>query len=139
MDRHDSRLARSRAAFLKTMAEISGLPADEVERDAVAVLCALEHRLFGSAPRKLEAQLPELIREQVQGCRLHAGQAPARLHADEFFHFVADHLDRTPKEAEAITERVFRALRLQLSPGETDHVIAQLPKDLAALWRPRAT
>lgn len=116
------------------MSEITGLPRPEAEAAAVAVLCALEHRLFGSAPRKLEAQLPSRIREQIQGCHLHAGAPARKLTPDEFFHFVGEHLQKTPKQAEPITQHVFRALRIQLSAGEAEHVIAQLPKELQALW-----
>lgn len=135
-DRHESHSSRSQAAFLVTVSRVTKLPVDEAEAAAVAVLCALEHRLFGSAPRKLEAQLPSRLRERVQGCRLHAGQPPRKLSRGEFLHFVGDHLHKTPEESELITQGVFQALQIQLSPGETEHVIAQLPRSIARLWTP---
>ena len=37
-------------------------------------------------------------------------------------------------EARAATVAVFTALKKQISPGETDDVLAQLPKDLKEVW-----
>jgi uncharacterized protein (DUF2267 family) len=40
----------------------------------------------------------------------------------------------TPREARWVTLAVFAALKEQLSPGEAEDVLAQLPKDLKEVW-----
>jgi uncharacterized protein (DUF2267 family) len=40
----------------------------------------------------------------------------------------------TAQEAQWLILAVFAALKLQLSPGEAEDVMAQLPKDLKEVW-----
>lgn len=135
--RHESRTGSTYKAFLRHLAAVSGMSEDQAERAAVAVLCALEQRLFAGEARHLEAQLPSKLRELIHRCPLHAGSAPHRFGREEFFRIVAEDFGPTD-DLERIARTVIGAVRDQISPGEAEDVASQLPHDLRELWQTAA-
>lgn len=100
-----------------------------------AVLHALRDRVSPQEAGHLAAQLPTLVR----GIYFEAwspGKAPERTHDEEFFlAAVGDKLRDHPEvDPGAATRAVFALLHRHVSPGEIDHVIANLPRDLHGLW-----
>jgi hypothetical protein len=58
-----------------------------------------------------------------------------KLHRSEFLERIRQDAGLlTARQAEWLTVAVFSALKAQLSEGETEDVLAQLPKDLKELW-----
>ena len=58
-----------------------------------------------------------------------------KMHRKEFYARV--HRDaglESEREARQVTNAVFAALKEQLSPGEADDILGQLPKDLKTVW-----
>jgi uncharacterized protein (DUF2267 family) len=80
------------------------------------------------------AQLPTELKE-VWGEGEPAGRPPAKMNREEFYQRVKDGTGvASSAEARWITLAVFGALQKQLSPGEAEDVLAQLPKELKELW-----
>ncbi|WP_441287611.1 DUF2267 domain-containing protein [Sorangium sp. KYC3313] len=50
---------------------------------------------------------------------------------------VAEHLDTTPTQAEAVARAVFSAIQAELPEEEVIAVESQLPSDLKELWSRR--
>jgi uncharacterized protein (DUF2267 family) len=60
---------------------------------------------------------------------------PLKLHRREFYDRVKRQADlATVRKAELVTDAVFAALKEQLSKGEADDILTQLPRDLKAVW-----
>jgi uncharacterized protein (DUF2267 family) len=113
----------------------AGLDSLQDSRDATAaVLRALRDRLTPEEAEHAAAQLPRELK------RLWAGGPPAlrrpvKLHRREFLERVrVDAGLKSLTQAEMVTDAVFAALKEQLSPGEADDVLAQLPRDLKRQW-----
>jgi uncharacterized protein (DUF2267 family) len=84
--------------------------------------------------RQAAAQLPR----ELQIVR-RSGEAPQRrpvkMHRREFYDRVRGEAGlASPMEARSVTHAIFGALKDQLSSGEADHVLSQLPKDLKGVW-----
>jgi uncharacterized protein (DUF2267 family) len=63
------------------------------------------------------------------------GRRPVKMHRKEFYARVKrDAAIESIREARFFTIAVFAALKAQLSPGEADDVMAQLPRDLKEIW-----
>jgi uncharacterized protein (DUF2267 family) len=124
------------AAFHENVSRISR----ERDRDLVthataSILRALRDRLTFGEAQQLAAQLPAELRMEWK-----RGQAcvrqPVKMHLDEFLERVMTEVGLpSPREAEWMVRAVFAPLKEQISPGEADDVLAQLPTDLKALWR----
>ncbi len=107
---------------------------EAVKRGTAAVFHALRDRLTPEEADQAVAQLPrdlKLVWEQ--------GDAPARkpvkLHRKEFYDRVKREAGLASiREARFLTIGVFAALKAQLSPGEADDILAQLPRDLKEIW-----
>jgi uncharacterized protein (DUF2267 family) len=68
-----------------------------------------------------------------------SGEAPERrpvkMHRREFYDRVRGEARLTSLvDARSVTQAIFGALKDQLSPGEADDVLSQLPKDLKTVW-----
>ena len=60
---------------------------------------------------------------------------PLRLHRREFLERVRLDADlRSTVQAELVTDAVFAAMKEQISEGEADDIMAQLPRDLKTQW-----
>jgi uncharacterized protein (DUF2267 family) len=107
---------------------------EAVKRGTAAVLQALRDRLTPEEARQAAAQLPrELKRTWLAGDA--PGRRPVKMHRKEFYERVRrDAGIPSVREARFFTIAVFAALKAQLSPGEADDVMAQLPRDLKEVW-----
>jgi uncharacterized protein (DUF2267 family) len=105
-----------------------------VERATAAVLHALRDRLTMNEADQVFAQLPEDLKV-VWASGEGAVRAPIKMDRDAFYA-------RVGREARLSSQRetrwmilaVFAAIKEQISPGEAEDVMAQLPKDLKELW-----
>ena len=107
---------------------------EAVKRGTAAVLHALRDRLTAEEARQAAAQLPrELGRIWTEGDR--EGRRPVKMHRKAFYERVQQEAAiASLREARFFTIAVFAALKGQLSPGEADDVMAQLPRDLKEVW-----
>jgi uncharacterized protein (DUF2267 family) len=63
------------------------------------------------------------------------GREPIKMHRKAFYERVQREAGlKTVREARLLTIGVFTALKEQLSGGEADDVLAQLPRDLKDVW-----
>lgn len=121
--------------FFQRIAEATGkVPPEVVERATAAVFHTLRDRLTREEAEQVVAQLPGELKTLW-----HAGERPDRtpekMHLIEFLERVKRGAGlRSPREARWMTIVVFGALKQQISPGEADDVLAQLPRDLKDLW-----
>ncbi len=107
---------------------------DEARAATAAVLHALRDRLTPREAQQAAAQLPRGLKE-VWRAGSTTAWPPIKMHRHDF-------LERVKAEAGlgdlATTERavvaVFAALKEQLSDGESDDILAQLPRDLKRVW-----
>ena len=122
------------AFYRKVIEETGQTDREAVKRGTSAVLRALRDRLTPEEARQAAAQLPrELKRIWAEGDV--PGRKPAKMHRKEFY----DRVRRAAalgsvREARFLTIAVFAALKEQLSPGEAEDVMAQLPRDLKEVW-----
>jgi uncharacterized protein (DUF2267 family) len=112
----------------------AGIESLEESRQATAaVLRALRDRLTPEEAAQAAAQLPaELKRLWASG---RPSPRPIKLHRREFLQRVQ--LDgglTSLNQAEMVTDAVFAALKEQLSEGEADDILSQLPRDLKTQW-----
>lgn len=125
----------STLAFYRRVLDETGNPDREaVKRGTAAVLHALRDRLMPSEARQAAAQLPRGLKDVWN-----AGEArdrkPVKMHRKEFYERVRREAGlKNVREARFLTIGVFAALKAQLSAGEADDVVAQLPKDLKEVW-----
>jgi uncharacterized protein (DUF2267 family) len=125
----------STMTFYRTVMTTSGKDNRELaKRATAAVFHALRDRLTPEEADQVVAQLPiELKDVWEQGER--EGRRPVKLHRAEFLERVKQDADLASiKEARWMTLAVFAALKESVSPGESEDVWAQLPKDLKELW-----
>lgn len=133
--RHESRTSSTYKQFLKDLCSVGDMNEEDAERSAVSVLCALEQRIMRNEAEDMEAQLPFKLQQLLHRCEIHEGEVPKRFGREEFIQMVAADLKAEPEQAEAIARAVFTTVRNQISEGEAEDVAAQLPPDLADLWR----
>jgi len=106
----------------------------QARRATAAVLQALRDRLTPDEARQAAAQLPrELKAMWAQGDA--PGRRPLRLHRKAFYERVRTQAELvSARQAEVVTDAVFAALKDQISSGEADDIVAQLPRDLKVVW-----
>ena len=107
---------------------------EEARRATAAVLHALHDRLTPDEAAHAAAQLPRELKTLWGG-----GQPPLdrplKLHRREFLERVRLQAGLlSMAQAEQVTDAVFAALKDQLSDGEVDDIMAQLPRDLKRQW-----
>jgi uncharacterized protein (DUF2267 family) len=122
-------------SFYRTVIDETGQTDREaVKRGTAAVLHALRDRLTVEEARQAAAQLPrELKRIWAEGEA--PGRKPVKMRRPAFYERVRrDGAIASVREARFFTIAVFAALKAQLSPGEADDVMAQLPHDLKEVW-----
>jgi uncharacterized protein (DUF2267 family) len=107
---------------------------EEARQATAAVLHALRDRLTAEEAAQAAAQLPRELKTLWRG----GGPAPARplkLHRGQFLERVRLEAGlASTGQAEQVTDAVFAALKEQLSEGEADDIVAQLPRDLKRQW-----
>jgi uncharacterized protein (DUF2267 family) len=122
-------------SFYRSVIDETGqMDRNAVKRGTAAVLHALRDRLTPEEARQAAAQLPrELKRIWSEGDV--PGRRPAKMHRKEFYERVKrEAAIESVRDARFFTIAVFAALKAQLSPGEADDVMAQLPRDLKDVW-----
>lgn len=137
--RHDSRAMTTWRAFQHDLMDEGGFDSSFAEQAAVCVLSHLEEQLTGEEVRDLEAQLPSVLRELLEAGPRHSGRPERRFGRDEYLSMIAEDLRLEPERAGEVAAVVIRTVRRHLTAGECDDVEAQLPRDLAALWRAEPT
>lgn len=123
-------------AFYRAVMEAAGETRREAaQRGTAAVFHALRDRLTPEEADQVAAQLPrELKAVWYEGER--PDRRPQRLSREAFYERVRrDARLVSRREARSLTLAVFGALKRQLSPGEAEDVLAQLPKDLKEVWK----
>lgn len=125
----------STQAFYRTVRERTGqLGWEDTKEAAAVVLRALRDRLTPEEAAQAAAQLPGPLRAVW-----HAGEQPdrrpVRMDREQFYNRVRAEAGLvSTQEAEWLTLAVFAALKAKLSPGETEDILAQLPRDLKEVW-----
>jgi len=133
--RSETRRNQTYKAFLSNLCVIGSMNEEEAEKAAVSVLCVLEQRLFGEEAAHLEAQLPGKLKDLLIRCERHIGKPASKFGREEFIRMVTEDLGVDTFQAEKRIRAVFSALRDQVSEGEIEDVIGQLPADLRDLWQ----
>ena len=120
--------------YRRVIAETGRENREAVKRATAAVFHALRDRLTPEEADQVAAQLPRELKT-VWEAGEKAGRRPVKIHRKEFYERVkAEAGLASVREARWTTVAVFAALKEQLSPGEAEDVLAQLPKDLKAVW-----
>jgi uncharacterized protein (DUF2267 family) len=120
--------------YRKVLSETGLADRELAKRGVTAVLQALRDRLTPDEAHQLAAQLPRELRATWE-IGDSPGRRPQKLRRSEFYERVKrEGRLGSVREARAMTLAVFAALKAQISPGEADDVLAQLPKDLKDLW-----
>ncbi len=130
--RSEAHIRQTFTTFIRKVAERTELSDWEAERAVVATLCCLEQRLQPGEARHLEAQLPQLLVDLLQGCTNYAGLRD--IDKLGLLQVVSRSLDREEWEVESIVRTVFTVLREKISGGESADIASQLPRPLAELW-----
>jgi uncharacterized protein (DUF2267 family) len=111
-----------------------GLGMEEAKQATAVVLRALRDRLTRDEAEQVAAQLPWPLKE-VWTVGDEPGRQPLKTRRDAFLQRVKHEVGLVSGDAaRRLTEAVFAALKTQLSPGEANDVLAQLPRDLKELW-----
>lgn len=107
---------------------------EESRRATAAVFHALRDRLTPQEASHAAAQLPRELKA-LWGSGHPALDRPLRLHRRQFLERVRLEAGLASAiQAEQATDAVFAALKDQLSEGEADDIVAQLPRDLKWQW-----
>ena len=120
--------------YRQVLLEIGTPGLDDATRVTGAVFHALRDRLTREEAEQAAAQLPRPLkllwwRDELEGRR------PVKMHRRDFYARVQREGElESEREARRATRAVFGALKQQLSPGEVDDILAQLPKDLKTVW-----
>jgi len=120
--------------YRKVLIETGRPSLADAQRATAAVSHALRDRLTPDEADQAAAQLPRPLkllwwRGDVEGRR------PLKMHRKEFFERVRREAElASEREARQVTIAVFAALKEQLSLGEADDILGQLPKDLKRIW-----
>ncbi len=122
-------------AFYQMVMRTSGDDRRERAKRATAtVFHALRDRLTEEESDPVVDQLPTELKE-IWRAGEKAERRPVKLRRAEFFERDKDEMGAaSAREARWITLAVFAALKEQLSPGEAEDVLAQLPRDLKEEW-----
>jgi uncharacterized protein (DUF2267 family) len=125
-------LARHLYSRVSVEADIETL--EDARRATSAVLHALRDRLTVDEAAHAAAQLPRELK-RLWGGTHRAALRPVKLRRRQFLERVRHDGGLTSlAQAERVTDAVFAGLKEQLSPGEADDIVAQLPRDLKSQW-----
>jgi uncharacterized protein (DUF2267 family) len=107
---------------------------EEARRATAAVFHALRDRLVPNEADQAAAQLPRELKVLWYEASP-SGVARAKTHVREFLERVKDEGGLADvRTAGLVTDAVFAALKDQISTGESDDILAQLPRDLKRVW-----
>lgn len=122
-------------SFFRGVLIAAGRPSlADAKRATAAVFHALRDRLTPDEADQAAAQLPrplKLIWWEGEA----EGRRPVKMHRKEFYARVMGEAGlASERETRQVIQAVFAALKDQLSPGESDDIVTQLPKDLKPVW-----
>lgn len=121
--------------YRRVMLEAGRADLEDAKRVTAVVFHALRDRLTRDEAEQVAAQLPAELKTLWRIGEV-AWREPLKMDRDEFYERVRKEAElASDKEARAVTRAAFAALQDQLSPGETDDILAQLPTDLKAVWK----
>jgi uncharacterized protein (DUF2267 family) len=124
--------ARQLYSRVSIEADIESL--EDSRQATAAVLRALRDRLTPREAEQAAAQLPGELKRLWAGGHPPLHQ-PVKLHRRQFLERVrVDAGLKSLGQAQMVTDAVFAGLKEQLSPGEADDIVAQLPRDLKTQW-----
>jgi uncharacterized protein (DUF2267 family) len=128
-------LGMTTQTFLQQVLASAGRPSlEDTRKVTAAVFHALRDRLTPEEADQAAAQLPRPLkllwwRGEIEGRR------PMKMHRQKFYERVRREAGlASEREARIATTAVFAALKTQLSPGEAEDILGQLPKDLKTVW-----
>ncbi len=120
--------------YRKVIEETGQANREAAKRATAAVLHALRDRLTPEEADQVVAQLPRELKAVWEAGEA-PGRRPVKLHRRDFYERVKTEAGLASlREARWYAVGVFAALKEQLSPGEAEDVLAQLPKDLKEVW-----
>ncbi len=122
-------------SFYRRVLIEAGRPSfDDAKRMTAAVFHTLRDRLTPDEADQAAAQLPRPLKLLWWDGEME-GRRPVKMHKKEFYARVqAEARLASEREARLVTQAVFAALTEQLSPGDCDDILTQLPKDLKSAW-----
>lgn len=125
---------KTRVVYSRVGVEANIESLGQARHATAAVLRALRDRLTPEEAADAAAQLPQELKQLWSGGR-RALHPPIKMHRREFLQRVRLDGDlESLEQAAKVTDAVFAALKEQLSPGEAADIVAQLPRDLKAVW-----
>jgi uncharacterized protein (DUF2267 family) len=119
--------------FVRRVADRAGIGEDGARRAVEAVLETLGERISGGEVEDLVACLPEEFHEPLRRGNELSNGAARRMSLDAFVRRIAEREGVTPDEAREQARAVFATLREAVPEHEFDDVVAQLPRDYAAV------
>ena len=132
--RSESRASQTYKAFLNHLCERGGMSPAVAEKAAVSVLCAIEQRIYHDEAEDLEAQLPRKLTALLHRCERHEEELPDKFGREHLLNRVGEDLSLNPDAVEPVVRAVLDAIRHQISEGEAEDVMSQLPQDIRDLW-----
>ncbi|MGP3971248.1 DUF2267 domain-containing protein [Streptomyces sp. 6N223] len=117
--------------FMSIVRQRGGYQTDEAKQVTEAVLTTLGERLPRSTGQHLADQLPTPLDEAVENAPDGAGRSWG---VDEFVSHVAAHTGDDEETALTHTRVVFSALSDQITGGEMNKLLSQLPSGYAELF-----
>lgn len=124
----------SATSFYRHVMGEAGVDHAQAERVTAAVLHTLRDRLTPEEAAQAAAQLPrplQVLWQQGETPR----RRPVKMHRRAFYDRVRGEAGLASlTEARDVTHAVFGALKVQLSPGEAEDILTQLPGDLKEIW-----
>ena len=110
-------------------------PATQTQRAAelaiTATLQTLSERLTGGEATDLAAQLPEELKAPLQ----RSAEEAERFSLEEFYERVAEREGVDLETARNDASAVMSVLRVAVTPGQLDDLMAQLPSEFNVLFR----
>jgi uncharacterized protein (DUF2267 family) len=127
--------------FLRIVQQEAGLKnMDEAKLATSIVFDLLHHRISQDEAAHVKAQLPQTLAEIWEGGTIWFSRLLSRFEPQnkfnrkEFIDQVNARKGDLMTPGEKITRAVFYALQSQITPGESEDVAVQLPKDLRVFW-----
>lgn len=120
--------------YRQVLVEAARPSLDDAKRVTAAVFHALRDRLTPDEADQAAAQLPRPLKVLWWEGETD-GRRPLKMRREAFYA-------RVRREAGLVSERetrraihaVFGALKAQISPGESEDILTQLPRDLKRVW-----
>lgn len=107
---------------------------EDAKRVTAAVFHALRDRLTADEADQAAAQLPRPLKILWWAGEAE-GRRPVKMHRKAFNARVKREAGlASEREARQVIHAVFGALKEQISPGEAEDILTQLPKDLKLVW-----